>query len=142
MNSSLKTPGFTLVELMVVILIVGVLAAIAFPSYDEYVKRARRGDGTETLLAAAQSFEVYRARTATYPDDIALVNLNDESPDGYYGNLTVLEPTDDCPIVSCYVIQIDAQNRQAYDDITAFRLSSSGVEGRYEDGAWQTNWRE
>ncbi|WP_369158435.1 type IV pilin protein [Candidatus Thiodiazotropha sp. LNASS1] len=142
MSSNLKSTGFTLVELMVVILIVGILAAIAFPSYDEYVKRARRGDGTETLLAAAQSFEVFRARTATYPNDIALVNLNDESPDGYYGNLTVLDPTVDCPIVSCYIIQIQAQNQQANDDITAFRLSSSGVEERYEDGAWHTNWRE
>jgi type IV pilus assembly protein PilE len=140
MISHPKTAGFTLVELMVVVLIVGVLAAIAFPSYDAYIKKARRSDGTETLLAAAQSFEVYRARTATYPNDIDLVNLGDESPDGYYGNLTVVEPTADCPIVSCYVIEIQAQDQQADDDITAFRLSSAGVEQRFEDGAWHTNW--
>jgi type IV pilus assembly protein PilE len=142
MSSLNKTLGFTLVELMVVVLIVGILAAVAFPSYTQYVRKARRGDGTETLLAAAQSFEVYRGRTATYPDSLTLVNLGTESPEGYYGNLTIIDPTADCPISSCYVIQIDAQNQQADDDIKAFRLSSTGVEQRFEDGAWQTNWRE
>jgi type IV pilus assembly protein PilE len=142
MSSLNKTVGFTLVELMVVVLIVGILAAVAFPSYNEYVKKARRGDGTETLLAAAQSFEVYRGRTATYPSSLDLVNLDTESPEGFYGNLTILAPTTDCPISSCYVIQIDAQNLQEDDDIQAFRLSSTGVEQRLEDGTWQTNWRE
>jgi type IV pilus assembly protein PilE len=142
MISHYKTAGFTLVELMVVVLIVGILAAIALPSYDRYVTKARRGDGTETLLAAAQAFEVYRGRAATYPESLDLVNLGTNSPEGYYGNLTILEPTAACPISSCYVIQIDAQNLQAKDDIKAFRLSSTGVEQRLEDSAWQTNWRE
>ncbi|MCU7878644.1 MAG: prepilin-type N-terminal cleavage/methylation domain-containing protein [Candidatus Thiodiazotropha sp. (ex Lucinoma borealis)] len=142
MSSHQNNSGFSLVELMVVVLIVGIIAAIAFPSYDEYVKRARRGDGTETLLAAAQSFEVYRARMATYPDDIALVNLNAESPEGYYGNLTILAPTVGCPIVSCYVIQVQPQNAQAHDDVQGFRLSSTGIEQRLENSVWHTNWRE
>ncbi|MCU7882784.1 MAG: prepilin-type N-terminal cleavage/methylation domain-containing protein [Candidatus Thiodiazotropha sp. (ex Lucinoma annulata)] len=142
MSSHQNNSGFSLIELMVVVLIVGIIAAIAFPSYDGYIKRARRGDGTETLLAAAQSFEVYRARLATYPDDIALVNLNAESPEGYYGNLTILNPTAECPIVSCFVIQIEPQDAQTLDDIQGFRFSSTGVEQRLENSVWHTSWRE
>jgi type IV pilus assembly protein PilE len=141
MSSHHKIAGFTLIELMVVVLILGILAAIAFPNYSAQVNKSRRGDGMDTLLAAAQSLEVYRGHTATYPNDIALAGLNSNSPDGYYGSLSIIDPTDDCPIVSCYVIQINAQNQQANDNITAFRLSSSGVKQRQVDGTWHTNWR-
>jgi type IV pilus assembly protein PilE len=140
-NNQHKTAGFTLVELMVVVAIVGIIAAIALPSYEKYVLKARRGDGTETLLATAQSFEVYRGRSATYPESLDLVNLGTESPEGYYGNLTIIDPTADCPISSCYVIQIEAKNQQTSDTIQAFSLSSTGVEKRLEGGSWQTNWR-
>ncbi len=53
--------GFTLIELIVAIAIVGVLAAVAFPFYQEYVTKARRGQAMAAMQSAAEAFERYKA---------------------------------------------------------------------------------
>lgn len=52
-----RRKGFTLIELMIVIAIIGVLAAIAYPSYVRYVERTQFNDGRAGLLVAAQGLE-------------------------------------------------------------------------------------
>lgn len=52
-----KISGFTLLELVISVAIIGILAAIALPSYDEYVTKARRSDAKTTLAAFAGAME-------------------------------------------------------------------------------------
>lgn len=58
--------GFTLVELMVVVAIIGILAAIAVPSYQEYVQRARASEATSALADMRIKMEQYFQDNRTY----------------------------------------------------------------------------
>lgn len=58
--------GFTLIEVMVVVVILGILAAIAIPSYVEYVNRSRRTEAKTALLQVAQWQERQRTETGGY----------------------------------------------------------------------------
>lgn len=81
-----KITGFTLIEALVVMAIMGILAAVAIPTYSQFVREARRSDAKETLLrmaAANERYYVSENRYITEASDIsALGGAN--STEGYY----------------------------------------------------------
>lgn len=60
--------GFTLIELMIVVAIVGILGAFVYPLYSEYVKRAYRSQIVVLLSEHAQSLERFYAKNGVYTD--------------------------------------------------------------------------
>ena len=62
--------GFTLIEVMIVVAIVGILSAIAYPSYAEYIRRGHRADARAGLLQAQQWLERASTATGVYPTSI------------------------------------------------------------------------
>ena len=74
--------GVTLIELMVVVVIIGILVAIAYPGYQSQLQKTRRADGKTALLNAAQRLERCFTRYNTYADadcDVAAGSCSAES---------------------------------------------------------------
>lgn len=68
MQAKLKASGMTLIEIMIVIVIIGIIAAIAYPNFVDYVREARRADAMGQLLTLQMAEEEYRLKNTTYAD--------------------------------------------------------------------------
>ena len=72
--------GFSLIELMIVVAIAGILAAIAFPSYNNYVLRGKRAEGRNALLDLAARQERFYSDNNQYTGTLGTGGLNYSDP--------------------------------------------------------------
>lgn len=101
----MQNRGFTLIEVMIVVVVIGILAAIAYPAYTDYINKSRRADGQAALMAAEG--ELHRVRSAG--NAYATADITTGSPDGYYQ----VELT--ASTVDSYTLTATAQGAQIRD---------------------------
>ena len=75
--------GVTLVELMIVIAIIGIMSAVAYPSYDSYMKKSRRADAKVALTEMADRQERFYLQNNTYTTNLAAVG-GAATKEGFY----------------------------------------------------------
>lgn len=61
-----RVAGFTIIELMIVLVIVAILVALAYPSYIQYVRKAKRGEAQQLLLNWSINQEIWRSNNTAY----------------------------------------------------------------------------
>jgi type IV pilus assembly protein PilE len=130
----LQQNGFTLIELMVTVAIVGILAGIAYPSYQDSVMKSRRADAKGALLGLANAMERHFTARNTYLG-AGTIDGNTGSPtifsatspvDGgtpYY-NLTINAAT-----ASAYTLHAAPTGAQANDKCGTLSLTQTGARG-------------
>jgi type IV pilus assembly protein PilE len=125
-----KQTGFTLIELMVVVAIIGIIAGFAIPSYQNNVEATSRKTAMNELLSVMAAQEDYSANNATYAATLAALNFSnpyDVANNSYRISIGV------CPgvlISSCVLLTATPINNQGGGPLT---LNSRGV--RTQNGA-------
>lgn len=76
--------GFTLIELMVAVVVIGILAAVAYPAYTSAIARSRRADAVAVLTAVVQAQERYRSNRNTYTDSLTDLKVSDSAITKHY----------------------------------------------------------
>jgi len=133
--------GFTVIELMIVVVIIATLMALAYPSYVNYARKAKRGEAQQLLMNWAINQEIFRSNNTTYAADSNLVLPKPTHQDGLYvfeahetmGTEATCEGGADDPGVAAYWLDATAQGDQTNDtarngdSCATLCLSSNGV---------------
>ncbi|MGH8501587.1 MAG: type IV pilin protein [Gammaproteobacteria bacterium] len=133
--------GFTLIELMIVVAVVAILAAIAYPSYQAQVIKTRRADGQAMLNKVMQTQERYYTLRNTYETDLTKLGYptagSVASDEGYY---SVSAAACGAGITSCVALTAARQGAQT-GDARCLNLTLDSL-GRKGTTNTATDWRD
>ena len=134
-------PGFTVIELMIVLVIVAILLALAYPSYVNYARKAKRGEAQQLLMNWSINQEIWRSNNPSYEDEDGS-DLRPSHPDVLYvffahetkdvAELTCTTQSGD-PTATQYLLYAVGQDDQVNDvarngdSCATLCLSSAGV---------------
>lgn len=127
-----KQSGFTLIEIMIVVAIIGILAAIALPSYTDYVRRGRIPEATNGLSAMSVRLEQYFQDSRTYVGACAAGTVAPLVPDTTNFAFT-------CPTLTATTYTVQATGA---GPMAGFTFTINQIGGRATTAApsgWTTN---
>ncbi|CDM41975.1 MULTISPECIES: type IV pilin protein [Pseudomonadaceae] len=122
-----RNKGFTLIELMIAVAVIGILAAIAYPSYQEHVRKGKRADAQAALMELSHFMERYYTANGKYlkadgtkPDLPFTKAPKDGAAENYGLTLSAVD-------AFSYTLTATAKNSMADDKCGNLTLTNTGV---------------
>lgn len=132
-SSMRRRRGFTLIEILLVVAVIGILAAIAYPAYLDQVRKSRRGQVKADLTELAQILERNFTEANRYDQNSAGVALAigtaplfNQSPRAGTANYTITLPT---LTASTFTLNAARANAQVGDPCGTYTLNQAGIRG-------------
>ena len=131
--------GFTLIELMIVVAIVGILAAVAIPAYQDYLARSQMVEALNLLSGTKSPIADYYANVGTWPNASVFNTLVSQQNGKYVDSMSVANPSDFeitvtmrnagvSPDIRGKQLQLATSNAQTW---TCKPATVNGVDGKY-----------
>lgn len=138
-----SSAGFTLIEVMIVVAIVGILAAVAYPSYQEHVRKAKRADAQTALMELSQFMERYYTSNGRYVDsDGDAPELPfDEAPKDGGSKSYDLAFVENSPTANSYELEAIPTGSMANDKCGTLTLANTGAKGQDAGATLAECWR-
>ena len=136
-----REAGVTLIELMIVVVVVGILASIAYPSYQQYILRSKRTEGKALLMDIVARQERFYMDRNSYTDDLTALGFSSAEPksaDGNYSASVAAGPSSD--IATSYEVTVSPEWPDGDPECGALTLDSRGVQGS-SVGTVERCWR-
>lgn len=137
-----SSPGFTLIELMIVVAIISILSAMALYAYTGYVARAKRADARSQLLQAAQFMQQFYSANDSFSTDrtgaaVVIPQSLMQSPSDSTAVYTLTQTQNAAPAAPNYILTMSpvSPGPMAADSCGAFTVTSTGIRGIVIGGA-------
>lgn len=124
--------GFTLIELMVVVLVVAILAAWAVPTYQDQVRKARRADAQADLMQVVQFMERFFTQNNTYVGATLPITQSPRSGQAFYTIQFAAAPT-----ATAYEVRAVPQGSQAADRCGTMSITQNNVRNAAYPDCWR-----
>lgn len=133
-NNRSRELGFSLIELMVVVAVVGILAAIALPSYRDHIKKSKRAEAQAYMMAVAARQQQFLVDTRAYgklADLIAGLPIPSSVSSAY--DITMPDPSGTSP---AFTLTATPKTDQASDKCGTMTINQTGAKTAATSGCW------